>query len=111
MSAITTFAPASARAVAMPSPMPEAAPVTIAVLPEMWFIAMSLSTFVDGLRFGKGSGPGRKRSERNGGDWIVGVVGPLQLDVLTARFTAEIRPPSQARWCALPGGAVARRRR
>jgi hypothetical protein len=38
MSAMTTFAPALASAVAMPSPMPEAAPVTIAVLPEMSFI-------------------------------------------------------------------------
>src|SRR5438552_17576524 len=35
MSAMTTLAPASASAVAMPSPMPEAAPVTIAVLPQM----------------------------------------------------------------------------
>src|SRR6516162_8679687 len=35
MSAITTFAPASASAVAMPRPMPEAAPVTMAVLPEI----------------------------------------------------------------------------
>src|SRR5580700_11492636 len=32
---MTTLAPASASAVAMPRPMPEAAPVTIAVLPEM----------------------------------------------------------------------------
>src|SRR6516225_3656727 len=32
---MTTFAPASASAVAMPRPMPEAAPVTMAVLPEM----------------------------------------------------------------------------
>jgi hypothetical protein len=32
---MTTLAPASASAVAMPSPMPEVAPVTIAVLPEM----------------------------------------------------------------------------
>src|SRR5579862_8500222 len=38
MSAITTLAPASASAVAMPRPMPEAAPVTIAVLPEMSII-------------------------------------------------------------------------
>src|SRR5262249_51664903 len=35
MSAITTLAPASARAVAMPRPIPEAAPVTMAVLPEI----------------------------------------------------------------------------
>ena len=35
MSAMTTLAPASASAVAMPRPMPEAAPVTMAVLPEM----------------------------------------------------------------------------
>ena len=35
ISAMTTLAPASASAVAMPRPMPEAAPVTIAVLPEM----------------------------------------------------------------------------
>src|ERR1700740_2059581 len=35
MSVMTTFAPASASAVAMPRPMPEAAPVTMAVLPEM----------------------------------------------------------------------------
>src|SRR5947208_16560986 len=35
MSAITTLAPASASAVAMPKPMPEAAPVTMAVLPEI----------------------------------------------------------------------------
>src|SRR6266853_1084620 len=35
MSAMTTFAPASASAVAMPRPMPEAAPVTMAVLPEI----------------------------------------------------------------------------
>src|SRR5437660_7436353 len=35
ISAMTTFAPASASAVAMPRPMPEAAPVTMAVLPEM----------------------------------------------------------------------------
>src|SRR5580704_17732116 len=32
---MTTFAPASASAVAMPRPMPDAAPVTIAVLPEI----------------------------------------------------------------------------
>src|ERR1700680_1793915 len=32
---MTTFAPASASAVAMPRPMPDAAPVTMAVLPEM----------------------------------------------------------------------------
>src|SRR6266851_2385303 len=32
---MTTLAPASARAVAMPRPMPEAAPVTMAVFPEM----------------------------------------------------------------------------
>jgi hypothetical protein len=32
---MTTFAPASESAVAMPRPMPEAAPVTMAVLPEM----------------------------------------------------------------------------
>src|SRR3954470_10171760 len=38
MSAITTLAPASASAVAMPRPMPDAAPVTIAVLPEMSII-------------------------------------------------------------------------
>src|SRR3974390_1851247 len=35
MSAMATFEPASASAVAMPRPMPEAAPVTMAVLPEM----------------------------------------------------------------------------
>src|ERR1700712_3299345 len=35
MSAMTTFAPSSASAMAMPKPMPEAAPVTMAVLPEM----------------------------------------------------------------------------
>ena len=35
MSAMTTLAPASASAVAMPRPMPDAAPVTMAVLPEM----------------------------------------------------------------------------
>src|SRR5947208_4022772 len=35
ISAMTTLAPASASAVAMPRPMPEAAPVTMAVLPEM----------------------------------------------------------------------------
>src|SRR6185436_18007259 len=35
MSAITTLAPASASAVAMPRPIPEAAPVTMAVLPEI----------------------------------------------------------------------------
>src|SRR5689334_19674819 len=35
MSAMTTLAPASASAVAIPRPMPDAAPVTIAVLPEM----------------------------------------------------------------------------
>src|SRR5436190_12334597 len=38
ISAMTTLAPASASAVAMPRPMPEAAPVTIAVLPEMSII-------------------------------------------------------------------------
>src|SRR5206468_5280426 len=32
---MTTLAPASASAVAMPRPMPEAAPVTMAVFPEM----------------------------------------------------------------------------
>src|SRR5579863_9567285 len=41
MSAMTTLAPASASAVAIPRPMPEAAPVTIAVLPEMSIIARS----------------------------------------------------------------------
>src|SRR5207244_9303083 len=35
ISAMTTLAPASASAVAMPRPIPDAAPVTIAVLPEM----------------------------------------------------------------------------
>jgi hypothetical protein len=35
---MTTFAPASASAVAIPSPMPDAAPVTIAFLREMSFI-------------------------------------------------------------------------
>src|SRR5262249_16890840 len=29
----------------------------------------------------------------NGGDWIVGVVGALQLDVLTARLAAQYHPP------------------
>jgi peptide chain release factor 3 len=31
----------------------------------------------------------------NGGDWIVGVVGPLQLDVLTARLAAEYDLPTR----------------
>src|ERR1700724_1700468 len=43
MSAMTTLAPASASAVAMPRPMPDAAPVTIAVLPEMSIIPKSQS--------------------------------------------------------------------
>src|SRR5437660_3375950 len=43
ISAMTTLAPASASAVAMPRPMPEAAPVTMAVLPEMSIICESLS--------------------------------------------------------------------
>src|SRR5947209_8166624 len=43
MSAMTTLAPASASAVAMPRPMPDAAPVTMAVLPEMSCIARPLS--------------------------------------------------------------------
>jgi peptide chain release factor 3 len=42
----------------------------------------------------------------NGGDWIIGVVGPLQLDVLTARLAAEYElgtrldgaPFQAARW-------------
>jgi hypothetical protein len=42
MSAMTTLAPASASAVAMPRPMPDAAPVTIAVLPEMSIIRARL---------------------------------------------------------------------
>jgi len=31
----------------------------------------------------------------NGGDWIIGVVGPLQLDVLTARLAAEYDLPAR----------------
>src|SRR5260370_23766317 len=46
MSAMTTLAPASASAVAMPRPMPEAAPVTIAVLPEMSIICERLSRLI-----------------------------------------------------------------
>src|SRR4051812_15293566 len=48
MSAMTTLAPASASAVAIPSPMPEAAPVTIAVLPEM---SIRLSFALPGFDF------------------------------------------------------------
>ena len=44
-----------ASAVAIPSPMPEAAPVTIAVLPEMSFICEVPSAFGDGLQFQKPS--------------------------------------------------------
>jgi peptide chain release factor 3 len=31
----------------------------------------------------------------NGGDWVIGVVGALQLDVLTARLAAEYGLPSR----------------
>ena len=47
----------------------------------------------------------------NGGDWIVGVVGALQLDVLTARLAAEYDLSDPARRRALSGGALARSRR
>src|SRR5262249_35821946 len=48
-----------------------------------------------------------------GGDWIVGVVGALQLDVLTARLAAEYDLPARldgapfqaARWLAAGGRA------
>ena len=47
----------------------------------------------------------------NGGDWIVGVVGALQLDVLTARLAAEYDLADPPRRRALSGGALARSRR
>ena len=47
----------------------------------------------------------------NGGDWIIGVVGALQLDVLTARLAAEYDLADPPRRRALSGGALARRRR
>ena len=43
ISAMTSLAPASASAVAIARPTPEAAPGTITFLPEMFFIAKSLA--------------------------------------------------------------------
>ena len=51
MSAITTLAPASASAVAIARPMPDAAPVTMAVLPEM-SMEGSFEEVVGGMRVG-----------------------------------------------------------
>ena len=47
----------------------------------------------------------------SGGDWIIGVVGALQLDVLTARLEAEYGLATRLDGRALPGGALARSRR
>ena len=62
MSARTTLAPALASAVAMPRPMPEAAPVTMAVLPEMssQVRAFALSGWESGMGFGLGEWAYRK---------------------------------------------------
>src|SRR5215469_15324117 len=64
ISAITTLAPDSASAVAMPSPMPEAAPVTIAVFPEIsciYGLLVKIPSGIDdhglaGHRFGAAQG-------------------------------------------------------
>src|SRR3954468_20467618 len=108
MSAMTTLAPASASAVAMPRPMPEAAPVTIAVLPEMSCIRGEPSRSV---KIAAGIDDGGLAGHRVGSahrDHHVGAIllvgGPFQqraggriLDLLGAEIGGRPRALQQAR--------------
>src|SRR5690242_17965388 len=87
MSVMTTFAPASASAVAMPSPMPEAAPVMIAVLPEMSFICEV---------------PSSSRMGHNGGSILVAYAD------LHVHPTAMVQPPRTSTPIEVLAGLVER---
>ena len=50
----------------------------------------------------------RCSSRQIGADWIVGVVGQLQLDVLATRMAAEYRPEARLRGLALGDCALGR---
>src|SRR5438270_10385884 len=105
MSAMTTLAPASASAVAMPRPMPEAAPVTIAVLPDMSIgrcLSVKIAAGIDddrlaGHRFGAAH-----RDDHVGAVVLVG--GPFEerggrgaLDLLRAQIGSCPRAFQEAR--------------
>src|SRR5215471_16910352 len=105
---MTTFAPASASAVAMLRPMPEAAPVTMAVLPEMsireepFGSSMKIAARVDGDRLASHGFSAAHRDHHVGTVILVGGLfqqrgGRGTLDLLRPQIGSRARALQQAR--------------